>query len=703
MSYHLLIVESSTKAKKISQILEDDERTWRVVATVGHFRRLPPMDGQSFEEVVDVANDFRERFITQEGKERVTSRLKSSIAGATAVYLALDPDREGEAIAWHVAEAFRLKNPLRVTYTSITADAVRQAIRDAHEIDLGTVDAQRARQVLDYLIGMEVSRRFWRFGAQSAGRVQGCALRIVATREETIDSFKSTPYWTLVATYDEGFTATVGKIAAPETADGEDRVDDSPIPSPTRYEDRDEALGAAQRLRDACPHRVALLKRTHKQRKPPPPFTTSTLLAAGSDAGFSQNHTTEAAQALFEAGLITYPRTDSPALSDEGIAQLRAYIETHHPDLLPAKPQVYKAKGDAQEAHEAIRPADIALVEPPDLKPREAQLYAIIWKRALVSQCKSATLATTHVVIEPADGAERLVAAGTMVEDPGWYQLAGKTPADSELPKIEQSQRLSLNAIDARDHRTKPPPHFTEKSLLAYLERRGIGRPATYPMVFETLRKRGYVREEKKKFRLGELGRVANHLGIVAFERLTREDFTRKTEDALDLIARGELSRTSFLKRFYSSLQRELEASKALFDQFAKENPELDREARVEHDTPCSKCGSLMLKRVGRNGPYARCTACEHVINLAPPEAAKQPCPLCRSAVQVKKYTRDGKQKKLYVCSSCEWKSSFAPSKPRKEPCPECGSPVFKRKGKDKKTAFWGCSKFPKCKYSAPV
>jgi DNA topoisomerase-1 len=675
-----LVVESPNKVGKLQGFLDElyGAGAWRVVATVGHWRGLPPMKGQAFSEVVDTSS-FEERFVIHNAD--VASRLRSAISKASTVFLATDPDREGEAIAWHVVDELHPRDVKRVLFREITKPALKQAIDNAASIDTRLVEAQRARQVLDYEMGMEVSRRLWRFGARSAGRVQSAALRIVVDRETAIRDFQSTDYWTVAATYKEAFVASVATFDAPteiELDEAGEGADPTPKLRPKRFTSKEEADNIVQEGK-RTEHVVESVDENPTTLRPKPPYETSTLLAdASSVLGWRSDKTTKLAQSLFEEGLITYIRTDSVALSQEAITAVRGYLREHHPAELPATPQKYADKSGAQGAHEAIRPTDITNTKPAGLDEDLQALYDLIWRRTLVSQAASAELTKTVVTIRPIGCAWRLLATGSVVNKRGFLALETPDTRSAQdaldrgtLPALIAGQQLSLQSLLATGSKTKPPPRFTERSLVAYLKRKGIGRPSTYASIIATLYEREYVAEIKKRLIPEELGLLADRLTRHSFDALTQEEFTAVTEESLDKIAEGKLDRPAFLARFHSGLVAMLNSSTAALEEYARRHPELDRDAAVKHEAPCPTCKGPMLRRRGKFGAYAQCTdaSCARRVSLEPLKELALPCPECSGVVVEQPYVKEGKRQKFFRCKTCAWKSSTPPPKPSKWPC----------------------------------
>lgn len=672
----LLVVESPNKVSKIQGYLNELEPgQWRVLPTVGHWRGLPAMDGLVFADAVDPTT-WNERFSVH--KEDVAGKLGAALKLAQGVYLATDPDREGEAIAWHVVDHFRLRDARRVLFTEITKTALAAAIARPGPLDMNLVEAQRARQVLDYEFGLEVSRRLWRFGCRSAGRVQSAALRILVDRENAIRNFKSEPFWSVFADYD-GFSAAVAVFERLSTEEIDDEGVDAGDAAatvrlkPQRFTTQAEAcaiVAAGQRV----PHVVERVDSKPTTRRPPPPFTTSTLQAeASTRLRFDPDKTARIAQSLFEQGLVTYIRTDSTALSDEAIAEIRDYLSRRHPELLPKEPQRYADKAGAQGAHEAIRPVHIENPEASKLTGDEKALYELVLARTIACQAASAVIERTILVIAPEGKPWRLQAQGSVIKVAGFPSLQtvpDGTDGGSRLPVLAAGDRLPLVGMRVEAGRTKPPPRFTPASLIRYLERVRIGRPSTYAAILSTLLDRDYAKKTKQHLVPTDHGELADRLTRVSFEVLTQESFTATTEKSLDKISDGALSRTAFLTQFHRGLSQMLDAAGAHLADYATRHPELDRDAVVPHDAPCA-CGAARVRRKGKFGAYAQCTseACGKRENLEPLKELADPCPDCGAAVVEQPYTKDGRSAVFYRCGSCAWRSSFKPPRVTKWPC----------------------------------
>ena len=741
---NVFIVESPGKVKHIQGYLDAlfGQGAFAVVATVGHFCGLPKMDGQAFSDVVNTTT-WQEHWAVH--KPDVVARLKARIDQADRVILATDADREGEAIAWHLTRMFRLdpRRVLRVRCTEITKAGLKAALANPVPLDERLVAAQRARQVLDYEFGMELSRPLWRFGCRSAGRVQSAAVRMIVDREHAIRSFRVQGFTTIEAAYDGGLKAQL-HVSAPAPIAGElvrnvsenagdsesndhGNDDDGTVGGGDIADDGEKALdaGGYRLLRLADPavtaslarhlkehkHTVSTVSERPSTRRPPPPFTTSQLLSTASTAlKMAAKKTTALAQELFEKGLVTYIRTDSTTLSEEAIQDIRAALKEKAPNLLPAVPQTYSNKAHAQGAHEAIRPTKMS--QPPEalasLSKDERALYDLIWQRTLVCQAADAQLVSTVVTIS-VEGLSgyALIARGMVIKSVGFMGLLPKTVSnkDSPIPATERGQRLRLVDLKERAGQTKPPSRFTEARLTTHLERLGIGRPATYSAVMTSIVEREYVVCDPKVRELSptKLGELSDKLLRGSFDLLTRSDFTASIEKNFDRIAEGRLARETFLTTFDTGLRKMLALASHKLASFAQANPDLDRDAVVRDTKPCGKCGAPRNLVVGRLGRMARCSAeaCGHVEVVEAKEHAKSPChkdsahgPMARLSTR-----RDGRVVPFFKCLTCSYTTSSETPPP---PCPLCRAPTVQRQGPQ--GTFWGCCRFRSdgCKGVAP-
>jgi len=659
----LVVVESPAKARTISKYLDS---SYAVKATVGHIRDLPQR-----ELGVDVDKGFAPKYVTIRGKGKQLAAIKRAAKDASTVLLATDPDREGEAIAWHVAELIGNGSRVhRVLFHEITKDAIREAVGRPESIDQQKVDAQQARRILDRLVGYKASPLLWRSVQRglSAGRVQTVALRLIVEREQAIRDFEPVEYWSIDAdleAQERRFTAKLHKV----------KGKDPSLPS-----ERD-----ARKVVDAVtgrPFVVSAVERKQRRRNPSAPFITSTMQQeAAKRLGFSARRTMRAAQDLYEGvelgregavGLITYMRTDSPRVADVAIEAVRAHIAEHYAaEYLPAKPNTYGAKraARAQEAHEAIRPTDVAR-RPADVKrylsEDQFRLYQLVWQRFVASQMTPAIYDTTTIDFD-IDGYVFRATGSVMVFD-GFHVLYTEAKEGGEeqtfedlapVPPLNKGDHAAVHAVTPNQHFTEPPPRFSEASLIKELEGDGIGRPSTYAAILSTLRERGYVRTERRRFFPTDLGETVTRVMVSRFPDIFNVEFTSEMENELDKIEEGELPWQTVLRNFYDPFAKALESV---------DTAALIREAHdvgdVENE-PCPECGGKLTLKSGRFGPFIACTN----------------YPECR-------YTKPLKRDKV-------------PDRPTDEICQECGAPMVIKTGRFGE--FLACTRYPECKHTRPI
>ena len=539
----LLIVESPGKLKTLRKILGEG---WRLEASVGHTTELAH-DGASKLGFDFLSDRIETRYIPRGTRgQQVLTKLRAAVKGADQVYLAMDPDREGESIAWHLVQQLRLKNFVRVSYTQITERAVRQAIQNPRGLDLPLIHAQRARQCLDKLVGYEVSPLLWNSsGGKSAGRVQSATLHLVCERERERIAFRPEDYWVLHAHYPQGL------IAQYQPAD--DASKGAPGESAPRVRTA-TAAGEIERTARAHPHVVARVEDESEQRLPPPPLITSSLQqVAGVRLKLAPQRTMQIAQELYEgvggsSGLITYMRTDAVSLSDEFVADARSWLAANQPAALAEKPRQFRAKAQAQAAHEAIRPTSVAFtpeIARSKLTTEQYQLYKLIWERALASQCKAATLLKGEIEIQA--GPTRWIARGMRVMDPGYLVFWKNTEDEAMLPAVRKGQILVLENIKIEKKTTQAPARYSEAKLVQLMERLGIGRPSTYASTIQTLKDRDYVVIDKMALTPTALGMKTDEVLLKAMPDLIDTKFTARMETSLDQIAEGKLGWEKFL------------------------------------------------------------------------------------------------------------------------------------------------------------
>ncbi len=611
MSKNLVIVESPAKARTIKKYLGPG---YEVMASYGHVRDLVPKEG-----AVDPEHGFAMRYEPIERNEKHVNAIARALRKAEALYLATDPDREGEAISWHLLELLREKGALegkpvyRVVFHEITKRAIQEAIAHPREIATELVNAQQARRALDYLVGFNLSPLLWRKIRRglSAGRVQSPALRLIVEREEEIEAFERQEYWTIEADArkdDQPFTAKLVMLEGKKLQ---------------QFDIADEARAGAvrERLLQAAGGRLRVrsVEKKQRRRNPAAPFITSTLQQeAARKLGFSASRTMRVAQQLYEGvdlgsgpvGLITYMRTDSVNLADEAITEIRALIEDRYgAKMLPPKPRRYKtAAKNAQEAHEAIRPTSV-LRTPDEVKGHldrdQARLYELIWKRTVASQMIHATLDTVAVELACGSDRDRFRATGSHVREPGFMRVyqEGRDDQKSDgderfLPTMAEGDTVALEAIRAEQHFTEPPPRYTEASLIKALEEYGIGRPSTYASIISTLQEREYAELENRRFHPTDVGRVVNRFLTQHFPKYVDYDFTARMEDDLDQISRGEKDWVPVLEAFWTPF-KELVENKS--ESVTRDEAVQARELGVD-----PKTGRKVSVRMGRYGPFVQ-------------------------------------------------------------------------------------------------
>lgn len=698
----LVIVESPAKAKTINKILGKE---FSVAASVGHIKDLPAK-----EMGIDIDDNFKPKFIVIPGKEKVIRELKKASKNADKIYLAPDPDREGEAIAWHIAEIIdgKAKAIYRVRFNEITTSAVRSAIENAETIDMKKVDAQLARRVLDRLAGYELSPLLWRKVRRglSAGRVQSVAVRLIVEREREIEAFEQKEYWSINALFKGSskpdFWAKLFKYNGK-------KVD---------LTDSDAAQGAVENIADST-FILSGIDRKKRKRLPAPPFITSTLQQEASrKIRFTAKKTMAVAQQLYEGvelgeegsvGLITYMRTDSLRVAAEAQKAARTFIEkTYGKEYMPAKPPVYKSKAAAQEAHEAIRPTYLAW-GPEQVKQflskDQFNLYKLIWNRFIASQMAPAEveLTTFEITCDSEKCKDETVfkATGSVITFQGFMALYTEGTDEtvdengSILPQLKKGETLRLLDLQPKQHYTQPPPHYTEATLVKALEEKGIGRPSTYAAILSTIQDRKYVTKKDRKFTPTELGSVVNDLLVERFTELMDIGFTAKMEKKLDNIEEGRTKWVKVVKDFYKPFHKELTA--------ALQIPGKVKPQDIPTEEVCEKCGLPMVIRWGRHGRFMACSGFPKCKNAKPLDnegtsaesvETDEKCPKCGSNMVIK----SGRFGKFLACSKYpECKTTKPLSTGLK--CPEDSGDIVERRSKKGKL-FWSCSNYPKCTFA---
>ncbi len=684
----VLICESPGKIKTFKGILGPG---WEVQASLGHVTELAH-DGEDSLGFDLGPQTVACRYVPRGARGAATlKKLRTAVQNAEAVYLATDPDREGEAIAWHLARELRLKSPRRITFTQITAAAVRQALDAPRPLDLDLVSAQRARQCLDKLVGYKVSPLLWKAtGGKSAGRVQSATLHFICEREREIRAFEPVDYWSVWVDYQEGFRAYY-KGDREADAPPEEATDDTlNIKEPKTPESaRVLSEPAADRLVQIArshPHTVQAVEQRTTTKSPPAPFITSTLQqAAGALLGLSPERTMQIAQELYEGidlpggrkGLITYMRTDSVELAPEFIEQARDYLQANDPENLPERATKHRSKATAQQAHEAVRPADPSLTPRTiraHLSPEQLRLYDIIWRRAIASLAAPARLHKTRIITR--SGPIEWQALGMTVASPGYTRYWNDLEAALTLPAL-QSKTLTLTAAAHEKKRTQPPPRYSEPKLVQLMERRGVGRPSTYASTIKTLKERTYVEDQGKALQPTELGLACDELLTSTLPDLVDSHFTAEMETSLDEIAMGKKQWERYLTGWNESylLPAVLQARTTIAASGIKRPAPLTR-TREASKVPCPECKQALVKiptKKVKRGYFLKCEQCPELVLFwntfqkrwerpQPKEAGDDrpkpvsalsafACPVCAKPLEEYAYLKDGEAKKMLRCS----------------------------------------------------
>jgi DNA topoisomerase-1 len=708
MAKNLLIIESPAKARTIKRYLGPD---FMIMASVGHLKDLPVSSLG-----VDIENGFKPQYVTIKGKGKILRGLKTAGKKAEAVYLAPDPDREGEAIAWHIAEELKSGEPkiYRVLFNELTANAIREAVSSPQGLNRDKFESQQARRILDRLVGYQISPLLWsrmKRGGLSAGRVQSVAVRMICDREREIHAFESEEYWSLTAHLESEdpppFEARFFKYNGKKTD----------------LKNEEQTLGIVTEIGEQA-FSVLKVSKKAKKKNPPPPFITSLLQQeAYRKLGFSAKKTMSIAQNLYEGielgkmgqiGLITYMRTDSFRLSKDAISQAREVIDqTFGRDYLPVKPNYYRSRKGAQEAHEAIRPT-AAEIDPetvsPYLSKDQLSLYTLIWKRFLACQMKSAIMDQTQAEIVAgnamfkATGSVVIFKGFTTLYEEGQNNSGTRKDRESRLPPLKEGQVLKLVKLEPAQHFTQPPPRFTDATLIKALEENGIGRPSTYATILSNISGREYVSVEKRRFKPTELGFLVTDLLVKGFPDILDTAFTAQMETNLDRIERGEVKWTEVLEQFYESFRKELERAQQ------------EMKGEVSTDVSCPECNRPMAIKSGKNGLFLACTGypkCTFTSNFSRDEKGKilletasKPgkevgiCDKCGRPMVLKK----GKFGSFVACSGypdCKNIWSKAGTTTTNVPCPEedCQGVLVERTSK-KGRKFYGCNQYPKCRFA---
>lgn len=692
--HKLIIVESPSKGRTISKFLG---KGYKVEACQGHVRDMPKSQLG-----VDVENDFALKYITIRGRGDILARIRKEAKNASAIYLATDPDREGEAISWHLALILGIDpaTPCRVEFHEVTKKAFQQALKNPRPIDMDLVDAQQARRVLDRLIGYKISPLLWTKIKKglSAGRVQSVVTRMVVSREEEIEAFVPEEYWELDAEARTGSGRGQQFQTHLFSLDGEK----------AQLHNEEEARKAEERIRSAS-FRVTSLKTGEKRKMPAPPFTTSSLQQEASrKLSFTTAKTMQVVQQLYEGidiegegtqGLVTYIRTDSVRISDEAMAALRAYIpERFGEEYLPETPNEFKGRKNAQDAHEAIRPTDV-MRTPEKIKASltrdQYNLYRLIYLRFLASQMKPALSATMTAEITGDGvglrfyGEHRKFAGFTSVYEEGTDEQ--QVSAETTLPMLQEGDAVTITDAVASQHFTQPSARYNEASLVRAMEENGIGRPSTYAQTITTIISRGYVMRDRKRLYPTELGRMVTSMMEEYFTDIVDTEFTAAMETKLDEVEEGEQEWKQILRDFYPPFEQTLEKAEQQIEKV---------EVKDEiSDVPCDKCGAMMVYKMGRYGRFLACPNFPECRNTKPILTyISAPCPKCGGRLMEK---ASKKGRRFYGCErypDCDFVSWEMPVEDK---CPECGGYMVEKRGR--KGEKWHLCANENCRYKIEV
>jgi DNA topoisomerase-1 len=716
MSKYLVIVESPAKAKTIKKYLGND---FEVLASYGHVRDLLPKEG-----AVDTDNDFAMKYQIIDKNSKHVDAIVKALRKADVLYLATDPDREGEAISWHLLEILRQKKNLlkdkpigRVVFHEVTKKAIQEAVANPRELAMDLVNAQQARRALDYLVGFNLSPLLWKKIRRglSAGRVQSPALRMIVERQEAIEAFNPQEYWSVeadVTKEGQNFSAKLIQF------EGE-KVEQFTINNSGRADEVEAGLlqGAAGKLV------VTKVAKKQRKRNPSAPFTTSTLQQeAARKLGFTTQRSMRTAQQLYEGidiggetvGLITYMRTDSVTLSQDALDELREFIgQRYGSDNVPEEARIFKTKSkNAQEAHEAVRPTSIMRV-PESIKEKlskdQFRLYELIWKRTVACQMAHATLDTVAVDLSAGEG-NLFRANGSIIVHAGFMSVYQESVDDAKekkdddnklLPKMLEGEIIELLKIRPEQHFTEPPPRFSEASLVKTLEEYGIGRPSTYAAIISTLQNREYVEIDKKRFYPTDVGRVVNKFLTQHFTQYVDYDFTAKLEDELDAVSRGEKEWVPLMHKFWQPFKQLVDDKET-----SVSRKDVTEEAM---DEVCPECGKPLVTKLGKRGRFVACTGypdCSYTRNIDGEEKRAEPevvegrtCPECDSPLLI----RDGRYGKFIGCSAypnCKHLEPLEQPEDTGVTCPQCSKGTMLRRKSRRGKIFFSCSTYPDCDYA---
>lgn len=672
----LIIVESPAKARTFSKFLG---KGYKVEASQGHIRDLPKSQIG-----VDIDHDFDLKYITIRGRGDILTRIRKEAKNASKIYLATDPDREGEAISWHLGQVLGmdLEKPCRIEFHEVTKSAIQQALKNPRKLDMNLVDAQQARRVLDRLVGYKISPLLWAKVKKglSAGRVQSVATRMVVMREKDIESFIPEEYWEITAKGQAQNGKKMRFRLRLSTLDGQKAV----ISNAT------EAEAAAQRIRESC-FTVSSVKRSEKHKYPAAPFTTSSLQQEASrKLGFTTAKTMQVVQQLYEGielagegiqGIVTYIRTDSVRISEEAMTALRAYIpERFGPEYLPETPNEYKGRKNAQDAHEAIRPTDVFRT-PEKIKESltkdQFNLYRLIYHRFVASQMTPATYETMTSELSAAGGVT-LRFYGEHKRFAGFTSVYEESNDEAEesletaLPQLTEGDSVAVEDVESEQHFTQPPARYTEASLVRAMDEKGIGRPSTYAPTITTIISRGYVSREKKRLYPTELGRMVTAMMEEYFADIVDTEFTAELESRLDGVEEGKVYWKEILREFYPPFEKMLDKAEQQIEKVeVKDEPS---------DVQCDKCGAMMVYKMGRFGRFLACPNFPECRNTKPIVTyIDAPCPKCGARLMEK---TSKKNRKFYGCEKYPDCDFVSWEKPVVDRCPQCGGYMVEKRGR---------------------
>jgi len=679
MAKNLVILESPSKAKTIKKILGSN---YKVEACVGHVRDLPKSQFG-----VDIGNDYEPKYITIRGKGDILATLRKEVKAAKKVYLATDPDREGEAISWHLIHALKLeeKDTERIAFNEITKTAIKKALKEARPIDMNLVDAQQARRILDRIVGYRISPLLWKKVRKgtSAGRVQSVVLKLICDREEEIEQFIPEEYWSLEVNLKGQDGKLIARYAASDNNKKELKTE----------ADTDAIIKSTKKSTFS----VTDVKQSTRTKKPSAPFTTSTLQQEASKLfSYATSKTMRVAQQLYEGtdiagegtvGLISYIRTDSTRVSDEAYEDAKTMIlDKFGQNYLPEERPVYKTKGRSQDAHEAIRPTSIARLPEmvkASLTTEQFKLYKLIWERFVSSQMTPAVYDTLSIKLTAKETVFR--ASGSVLKFDGYLAVYSKnedSEKDVKIPLLKVGDKLTAESFAPAQHFTQPPPRFSEGSMVRTMEELGIGRPGTFAQTITTLMNRFYVTKENKVLYPTELGEIVNEIMTDYFQDIVDADFTARMEDDLDRVEHGELEWKHIVRGFYPPLEVKIQAAEEQIGEIEVKDEETD--------ILCEHCGRNMVIKFGRFGKFLACPGFPDCRNAKPIlEEAGVPCPLCGNKVVIKK---SKKGRIYYGCETnpeCEFISWNLPTG---QPCPDCGAFLVEKGRKKKVIACSACT-----------